>query len=144
VRSLQLARIAAQAEFLRLRQLLRRQATRAAFGLAAAVFLLAALTGVHVAGAMALAERFTPVQAVLIVAGIDAAIAIVLAVFAARDVPSPVELEALRLRRTAVDQAVDTELLAALFGRLRRVRSVRGLFDLLVTALAAWLLGIRR
>jgi hypothetical protein len=100
--------------------------------------------GVHVAGALALAERVSPVQAVLIVAGVDVAIAIVFAVLAARNVPSDVEREALRLRQTAMDQVVETVVLATLVARLRYVRSLRDFCDVVAAALVAWLVGVRR
>jgi uncharacterized membrane protein (DUF485 family) len=143
VRGLRLARIAAQAELLRLRALLRRQATRVAFAVVAGFFLLAALVGAHVAGAMALAEHVTPIQAALIVAGIDLLIAIILAAIAARDTPGAVEREALALRREAVDQAIETAMVASLLRRLLRARSWRDLTDVAATALAAWVVGNR-
>jgi hypothetical protein len=144
VRSLRLARIAAKAELLRLRHMLRRQAIRAALAGAAVVFLLASVAGAHVAGVLALAERVTLVDAVLIVAGIDVVIAIVFAALAARDVPGSVERAALRLRRTAVEQAVDTAVLSSLLARLERARSAREVFAIVAAAVVAWLLGARR
>ena len=79
MRSVTFARIAAQAELLRLRHLVRRQAMRVVFAVVAATFLLAALIGLHVACALLLAEYLSPVQASLIVAGVDLVVAIVLA-----------------------------------------------------------------
>jgi hypothetical protein len=144
VRSYRLARVAAQAELLRLRLLLRRQAVRALLAMAAAVFAAAALVALHVAGAMALAESLSVVQATLVVAGVDALIALILMALAARDTPGAVEREALQLRRRALDEATEAVVLTTLLGSLRRVRSLRDLYDILVTALAAWLLGLRR
>ena len=144
MRSLRLARIAARAELLRLRHFLRRHAIRAMLGAAAFLFLLAALAGLHVAAVLALADRVTLIGAVLIVAGVDGLLAIVLAVFAARDAPGAVELEALQVRRAAVDEAVETAVLTALLGRLLRVRSLRGLVDIVAALLAGWAAGTRR
>jgi hypothetical protein len=144
VRGLSLARIAAQAESIRLRALLRRQAARALLGALAAVFLLASLVAAHVAGAMALSEHVTTIQAVLIVAGIDLLAAIVLAAFAARDVPGAVEREALTVRRAAVEEAVETALITAALARLVRARSLRDLYEVAAAALVAWMVGKRR
>lgn len=144
MRSLRLARLAAKAELLRLRQLLRRQAIRGLFALAAAVFLFAALACLHVAAALALAARMTPVQAVLILAAVDAVIAIVLLAVAARDRPGAVEREALAVRKAAVEQTVEAALVAAFVARLRRIRSLRDMFDVVAAAFAGWVFGARR
>ena len=56
MRSVKLARVAAQAEVLRLRRFARRQSVRAVMGVVAVVFLLGVLIALHVAGGMALAE----------------------------------------------------------------------------------------
>lgn len=143
MRAIRLARVAAQAEALRLRHLLRRQVTRVALAAVAAVFALGALIALHIAGAMALAEHISVIQSVLVVAGADAVVAIVLLAVAARDVPGAVEREALQLRRTAVAQAMDAVVLATIFAGLRRVRSLRDLYGVVASALAAWIVGAR-
>jgi hypothetical protein len=144
VRSLRLARIAAQAELLRLRLLLRRQANRAMLAVAAVFCAVAALATLHVAAAMALAEYVTRLHAVLIVAAFDAALALLLAALAARDTPGEIEREALRLRRAAVEQAIDTVAVTSLLNRALRVRSWHEFFAVIAAALAAWVLGSRR
>jgi hypothetical protein len=144
VRSYRLARVAAQAEILRVRHLLRRQVIRAALAAGAVVFVLAALVGLHVAAVMALEERVTPIEAVAIVAAADAVIAIVLAILAARDVPGLAEQEALRVRRLAVEEAVETAVVIALLRRLLRVRSFADFRDVVVATLAAWMVGGKR
>ncbi len=144
MRAIRLARVAAQAEALRLRQLLRRQVTLVALAAFAGVFALGALIALHIAGAGALAEHISVIQSVLVVAGADAVVAIVLLAVAARDVPGAVEREALQLRRTAVAQAMDAVVLATIFAGLRRVRSLRDLYGVVASALAAWIVGARR
>lgn len=144
MRGLRLARIAAQAELLRLRYFFRRQAIRVLLGAVACVFLLAALVGAHVAGAMVLAEHLTPIQAALAVTGIDAVIGILFAVMALRSSPGAVEREALHVRRTVVDQAAEMVLVNTLLGRLRGVRSLREFYEVVVAAAIAWLVGLRR
>jgi arginine exporter protein ArgO len=143
MRTLELPRIAARAEGFRLRALLRRQAIRALLGFIAAMFLLVALAAANVAGAMALAERMPPIEAVLIMAGIDVLVAIVLAALAARDVPSDVEREALAVRRAAVNQAIETVVVASLIRRLFRARSMREVSDVASTVVASWMVGKR-
>lgn len=144
MRGFQLARIAAQAELLRLRCALRRHAVRAVLAAFAVVFVLAALAGVHVAAVVGLTQSVTLIEALLIVVGADAVIALVLAILALRDVPGPVEREALRVRRLASEQAMETVLLATLLGSLRRVRSPRDLLAVVVAAIAALFVGARR
>ncbi len=110
----------------------------------ASLFALAALGALHVAGGMALAEYVTTIHAVLIVAGIDAVVAFVLLAVAARDVPGAVEREALRLRRDAIDQALEAVVLTTVLSSLRRVRSLRELYGVVAAALAGWVVGGRR
>ena len=144
MRGLRLARIAAQAELLRLRCLLRRQAIRALLAVVATVFLLGALAGAHVAAVLALMQRYTALTSVLIVVGVDLAIAVVLGLFAAGNGPGRAEREALRVRRVATEQAVEAVAVAGLIAGVRRVRSVRELFGFLVAAAVAVLFGSRR
>ena len=141
MRALRLARLAARAEGFRLRLLVRRQAWRAALGLVAAVFVLAALVGLHVAGVLALTAAFAPLWAVLIVVGVDVFIAVVLAAIALRSRPGEAEREALQLRRVAVEQAMEAEPMARLFVRGRKAGSFP---EVIAAALAAWLAGARR
>jgi len=139
MRSVRLLRLAAQAEQLRLRRWARRQAGRAVLAAVAAVFCVAALAGLHIAAVLALTEHMTPMQAVLIVAGVDVVVAVVVAALAARDVPGTVERQALELRRTVVAQAVDNVIWLALLRGLRDARSLRDLGRLLAGVLAEWL-----
>ena len=96
-----LARLAAEAEMLRLRHLARRTATRVAFALVAIVFLFAALIFAHAAIFAALLPRLSPIHALLAVGAGDIVIALVLGLLAARSHPSRVERDALKLRNDA-------------------------------------------
>lgn len=102
MRTLELAKVAAAAETLRLRRIVRRQALRAVFGAVAAVFALAALVVLHVVAWQALLLLVSPIQATLIVLAVDVAIAIALGVMAMRDVPDAVEQEAKQIRTQAL------------------------------------------
>jgi len=143
MRSLELPQIAARAEYLRLRALARRQAIRAALAAIAAMFLFAALAAANVAGALALAERLTPIQSVLIVVAIDLVVAAILGSLAARDTPSIAEREALAVRRAAVTQAIETVMVVSLVRRLFRARSMHEVGDVAGAVVGSWLLGRR-
>jgi hypothetical protein len=121
VRTLELARVAARAELLYVRRLLRRQGMRATLALVAALFLLAALAALHVAAALALRAVVTPLQAVLIVCAADTAIGLVLALLAARDRPGAAEREAVALRDEACAAVARTAANAALIASLLRL-----------------------
>lgn len=146
MRSLRLARVAAQAELLRLRRLARRQAVRAVCGAIALVFLLACLTALHVAGYLALLRAgIAPLWAVLIVAGFDLAVGLVLLGLAARDVPDRIEREALQVRQAAQQQLAEAAAMTALVGPLLRSLGAKKIYGLTLAALTArYLGGLRR
>lgn len=98
MRSVELARAAAQAEALRVRLFATRQAMRGAFGAVAAVFGLAILVMLHVILYLLLVPHMHPVIAALIVLVVDLVVAIVFAMLAKRNQPSQIEREARLLR----------------------------------------------
>jgi hypothetical protein len=104
VRSVQLARIAAEAEGVRLRRLVRRIVLRAVFGVIALVFLLGAIVFAHLVVWYWLREGLgqSLPAAAGIFGGADVLLAVILGVAATRSSPSRVELEALEVRRQAV------------------------------------------
>jgi uncharacterized membrane protein len=108
LRPLRLARIAAEAEGLRLRYIARRTAIRAVIGLIALVFLLGALAFFHVAFWFWLRRHFESPATSLIVAGADLLIALLCGLLAARSSPSRLEREALDVRRRALENATST------------------------------------
>jgi hypothetical protein len=105
VRSINLLKIAAEAERLRLRALLARQARRAAFGMVALVFILAVLALAEVAGWIVLRSYLEALAATLVLLGVNLVIAIVFGFFAVWSSPSHVEREALRVRQQSLDAA---------------------------------------
>ena len=121
MRALRLARVAAEAEGLRLRERMRRTAMRAAFGIVAMGFLAAAVVFAHVAAWFWLRVAWEAQYAALIVAGADLLLAILLAMLAARSSPGRVELEALAVRRRAIDSAASTLAFSALAMQLLRL-----------------------
>ena len=105
MRSVNLLKVAFEAELLRLRAMMARQARRAAFGATAVVFGLAVLTLAEITGWQALLLKFEPLPATLLLLGVNLAIAAVFGVLAARSTPGHTEREALRVRRQALEAA---------------------------------------
>ena len=124
MRVLRLARIAAEAEVLRLRRIALRTGFRAAYGVLALVFVIAALALAHAAAWLALIKLVGPVSAALIVMGVDLLIAVIFGALAARSAPDRIEREALQIRRTATQQMVRSlSLVMLLMPVTRRLRS---------------------
>jgi hypothetical protein len=105
VRSINLLRIAAEAELLRLRTMLARQGRRAAFGVVALIFVLGVLVLGEVAGWQVLRLYVASISATLILLGINFLIAAVFGGLAARFSPGRAEREAFRVRQQALDAA---------------------------------------
>lgn len=128
VRVLRLARIAAEAEGLRLRRQARRAAIRGVLGLIALVWLLGAVVFAHVAvwNWLETSVGWTPLGTAWALAGGDTVVALVLCLMAARLGPGKVETEALAVRSRAVDAATNSLAVSALL-----LQAVRGVTDLL-------------
>ncbi len=120
-RALRLAKVAAQAEGLRLRRLAHRTAYRGIYGAVAAVFAIA-----------------------LIVALVDIVLAAIFGVLASRSTPDSVELEATRVRDTARAQLTDALTMTALIGPAMRMAGTRKITSAAVGALAARYMMNRR
>jgi hypothetical protein len=82
MRSLRLARVAAEAEGLFLRRSLRRAVLRAAIGAVAALFAVAAFAVLHVLFWLHMAPIWGPERSGLVLLGIDGGIAVILAFLA--------------------------------------------------------------
>jgi hypothetical protein len=104
MRVVNLGRIAAEAELLRVRQMLKRQGMRAAFGAVAAIFVLSVLTLANVAAWQVLRLYLDPIYATLILLGVNLVMAIVFGVLAMKSTPSRTEREALDVRKQALTQ----------------------------------------
>jgi hypothetical protein len=105
MRSINLLRIATEAELLRLRAMVARQGRRAAFGIVAFIFALGVLALAEAAGWQALRIYVVSIVATLILLGVNLIIAGIFGVLAARSPPGHVEREALRVRRQALEAA---------------------------------------
>ena len=105
MRSVNLLKVAFDAELLRLRAMMARQGRRAAFAVIALIFALMVLALAEATGWLALRHRFESIPATLILLGVNLVIAAIFGVLAARSSPGHTEQEALRVRRQAFDAA---------------------------------------
>ena len=105
MRAIELAKVAAAAEALRVKRYARRQGIRIAYAVAAAVFAIALLAMVHVLLVVALALAIPLWLAVLIVLGIDLVAAGILGSIALSNKPDRIELEAAAVRRQSLTEA---------------------------------------
>lgn len=121
MRSLRLARIAAEAEGVRLRYSARRTAVRAVLGLVALGFLFGALVFCQIAAWYWLRASWDRPAAALILAGGELVLAAILALLAARSSPGRVELEALAVRRQALEGATSSLAFSTLVTQLLRL-----------------------
>ena len=137
MRTLRLARIAAEAEGLRLRQMAKRRAVQAGMGAVAAVFVICALAVAHFSAWLALVKVIPdPLYAALIVLAIDLVIAGILGFLATRSSPNRVELEAVRVRDQAKQQLAITTATAGAFAPVARMLGLRHVSGLVIGALA--------
>jgi hypothetical protein len=125
MRAVNLTKVAAEAEILRIQHMLKRQGMRAAFGLVAVLFVLGVLVLAHIAGWQVLRLYAPPIYATLILLGVDLVIAAIFGILAARSSPSHHEREALAIRQRALHEARSSLALGALIpiaGALLRPR----------------------
>jgi hypothetical protein len=128
MRPIRLARIAAEAEGVRLRGFITRVVTRLILAVIAFLFVLGAIVFGHVAAwyeiRTALDQTFLVTTG--IVGGADLIVAIILGLLASRSSPSRVEVEALEVRRTAIQGIQNTlSISQMLIPLLRLMASMR-------------------
>jgi hypothetical protein len=114
MRAVNLAKVAAEAELLRIQRMLKRQGMRAALGLVAVLFALGVLVLAHVAGWQVVRLYVPPIYATLILLGVDLVVAVIFGILAARSSPSAAEREALAIRQRALHEARSSLALGAL------------------------------
>jgi hypothetical protein len=114
MRPVNMAKIAAEAEIIRLQAMLKRQGIRAAFGALAAIFALAALVLLNILIWQLLRLYMQPIYATLILLVINLAIAAAFGVLAMRSTPSQTEQDALEVRQRAVRELQGSLALSAL------------------------------
>lgn len=103
IRSFQLARIAFEAETLRLKRMAKRTSMRLVLAVAAVPFLMAVLAFFEVALWSYVASQLIAPFAALILAGVNIVVAMVLLLAAAMASDSHVEIEALKVRQRALE-----------------------------------------
>ena len=129
MRAVELAKVAANAEALRLRQLASRQGMRAGYGAVAAVFGLGVLVLVHVVLFEVLVLYVSPLVASLILLALDLVVAGICGLKALKSTPSAIEEEALAIRKQALIDLKGSVTMMALAGEaaglvFRRGRTV--------------------
>jgi hypothetical protein len=104
MRPIRLARIAAEAEGVRLRALLTRVVSRIILGVIALFFVLGACVFVHIAAWMEIRGGLdqSDLTTAGILGGADLVVAIILGLLSGRSRPSQVELDAYEVRRSAI------------------------------------------
>lgn len=129
MRTVDLAKIAASAEALRLRRIARRQGMRAAYGAGAAVFGIAVFVLLHVIVYNLLVPHVSPLTASIILFVFDLVVAAVLGFLAMSNKPDSIEDEAKMIREQAVVEMRRSVSTMALAGEVagmmvRRPRTV--------------------
>ena len=128
MRAIRLVRVAAEAEKLRIKRLIRRMARRLAFAAVGAIFVLGVLVLLHLALWQYAVTLMQPIGASLSLAGLDAVIAVVLLALASRSGEDEIEVEAALLRDRAVDELKQSVAVVALLQPLARVFGKRTVF----------------
>lgn len=121
MRAVELLKVAATAEGLRLKSFAGRQARRVGFAAGAAVFLLATLTAAHILAVYLLTLVIRPWLAIAIVLGLDALLAVGLGLMAFSDKPDRIEREAAEVRRRSLGEARHTARSNLSFRQLPRL-----------------------
>jgi len=131
MKSFGLLRVAAEAELIRIRALLKRQARRGAYGGIAGLFAIAVLALIEVLAWQALRLLLESIATTAVLLGINVVITAIFVLLASRSVPGQAESEARRLRDDALSGARNSLMItgAVLAGRgylaRRRRRRVR-------------------
>jgi hypothetical protein len=134
MRAERLARVAAKAEVLRLKRIVRAQIVRAVLAMVAVLFALFGLVAVHLAAGIAIARSLGGVGASLIVFGADVVIALILVWAASRTPRDRLAYEAKEVRDRALGELRQTATLASIaltlsrmIGRADRARPITSL-----------------
>jgi uncharacterized membrane protein len=103
MRSVNLVKVAIEAEILRYKSMAARQGRRAGFGVAALIFGVGFLISLEIAGWQTARMYILPIYATLGVMGFNFVIAAVFVVVAMRSSPGQSEIDALAVRKRAVE-----------------------------------------
>lgn len=114
MRTVNLVKVAAQAEVLRLQHMMKRQGMRVVYGLIAAIFAMGVLVFAHAAVWQLLRLNMDALYATLILLVIDLVLAAVFGLMAAKSSPKQAEREALDVRQRALREARNSLALTAI------------------------------
>jgi hypothetical protein len=145
MRSLRLARVAADAEMLLLRRRVAGVQKRVIFGAVAAVFGVALLATLHALGYVALTQfaQLSRFVAVSIVAGVDLAFAALFGILASVTIKDSVAEEAIQLRDTSLAQMKTGFATTAMLLPAGRLLGRKHIYALVLAGLTARFLGSR-
>jgi hypothetical protein len=148
VRPVDLGRVAAQAELLRVQHLLGRQIMRAVWAGVAVIFLIAMLVMLHIVAYLALQRVLIPLWDASAILGFDLVIAVLCGMVAARSTPSTLETDAKQIRDQAlseIKEGLAVGAIVSLLGRLAfRAAGRKNVFGMTLAALAARFLSKRQ
>jgi hypothetical protein len=145
MRTLRLARVAADAEILLLRRRVLTAQRRAVFAGIAVAFGIGVLVLLHILAYIALLQyaHLTPFFAVLIVAGVDLVFALLFGLLASGAMPDPVAEEAILLRDQSIAQMKTSLSATALLVPAGRLLGRKHIYALVLAGLTARFLGSR-
>ena len=121
MRTVELGRTAAQAELIRFKAMLKRQAMRGAWGGVAAVFALAVLFMLHVLAMAILTPSVGPIWAAVIVLVFDLVLLAVFGTIALKSTPNRIETQAREIRDQALVEMRESVAVGALLNPVGRV-----------------------
>ena len=143
MRTVELAKAAAQAEKLRLQRIATRKGMRVAFYAGAGVFGVASLVLLHVVAYHAMVPALSPLAASAIILAVDLVLAGILAYLGGRDAPDEIEIQAGMIRDRAMAEIKSTLTLSSLLLPASRIVGKRRSAGLALGALATRLLTRR-
>jgi len=143
MRTVRLARVAAQAEILLLRRMLAVVIRHTIFGAVAAAFAISVFVLLHVLSIEALEQLggWSSLASAAIVLAVDLIVAAVFGILAMGKITDPIAEEARRVRDTSLEEARQSLTLAAILAQATRVVAQTGLVRVVARSLGA---GVRR
>ena len=121
MRTVDLGRSAAQAELLRFKLMIKRQAWRGVWGAVAAVFAMATLMMVHVVAFEALSLVIAPIWAAVVVLAFDLVMLLIFGLVASSSKAGRIETEAREVRDRALLEMRESLAVSALLNPVGRV-----------------------
>ena len=145
MRTVSLAKLAAQSEVLLLKRNAGAIARRVAYGAVAALFGIGVLFGLHILGFMALVQyaHLSSFVSAAIVFGVDVVITGIFAVLASGAVKDPIAEEARMLRDRSIEQIREGLTAAAMIRPAARLLGRKHIYGVVLAALTARFLGGR-